>query len=156
MAQLRGRPLLNEHGLYQEGVSQMTIAAVLQKVSKPALAQDHTTVYRHGAIEPDHDPDYFRIYNNPKNRRSYSLVRKSDLVGDIYELTPEETVQAGFVGTTIYRIPLKIGSDIQHVSVKVHRLEGDVCCCGTACTQCSTSSQEDCDSVGGTVCPNHC
>ena len=85
-----------------------TITDVLQKVPRTSPARDQATMFHQGVVEPDHDPDYFRIYRNPRNRRSYSLIKKVDVAGDIYEWKPEESLQAGFVGVTIHLVPLKI------------------------------------------------
>jgi hypothetical protein len=141
---------------------------VLQKVSKTLPAQDHTTMYRHGVLEPDHDPTYFRIYSNPRNRRSYSLVKRADVTGEIYEWKPEEALEAGFVGATIHLVPLRFGTEIQRVSIRLERVgergavkkgakDDDVCCCDIGCQPpCGTESSDDCDATGGIVCPGKC
>lgn len=147
----------------------MTIDSVLKNMSA-SVTNDHATVQLKGAIELDHDPAYFRIYPDSRNRRSYSIVKKSDVEGEVYEWSSEEMLSAGFVNSKIYTIPMKSGAEIQRVSVILQRVgqagsrkhsEGcggsNVCCCGTDCTQCSCTSKEDCDLVGGTICSdNHC
>jgi hypothetical protein len=148
-------------------VEMSAINDVLQKVSKTLPAQDHTTMYRHGVLEPDHDPSYFRIYRNPRNRRSYSLIKRADVAGEIYEWKPEEALEAGFVGATVHLVPLKFGSEVQHVTIRLERVgeksaagkstkDDDVCCCDAGCQPpCGTMSSDDCDEVGEN-CPGKC
>ena len=64
---------------------------------------DHGSLYLHGSLEPDHDQSFFRLYREPSNRRSYLLIKKSDVTEDIYQWTVEETCRAGFIGVKLYR-----------------------------------------------------
>jgi hypothetical protein len=75
-----------------------------------------------GSLEPDQDAAYFRLYRQPQDRRSYLLIKKADVAGDLYEWTVEEMTQAGFVGAKVYRVPLKFGTELQNVSVTIARL----------------------------------
>lgn len=100
----------------------MKIDDVLKAGAKTSEAQDHAVTYLHGAIEPDHAPAYFRLYSNPHHRRSYLLVKKTDVAGDVYEWTGEEARQAGFVGTKVYRVPLQFGTEVQAVSIAIVRV----------------------------------
>src|SRR5260370_22081866 len=101
----------------------MRLDAVLRAVPKVSEAQDHAVLYLHGAVEADHDAAYFRLYRDPENRRSYLLVKKADVAGDLNEWTAEEARQAGLVGAKVYRVPLKFGAELQKVSVAIHNLE---------------------------------
>ena len=85
-------------------------------------AQDHLLLFLDGSVETDGDPAYFRLYRNPQNRRSYLLVKKADVVGDLCEWTAEEVRQAGFVCAKVYRVPLMFGTELQNVSIAIHKL----------------------------------
>ncbi len=101
----------------------MKLDDVLKAAAKVSQPQDHALVYLHGAVESDHDPAYFRLYRIPHDRRSYMLVKKADVAGDLYEWTSEEAHQAGFVGTKVYRVPLQFGTEVQIVAVAIIRVE---------------------------------
>jgi hypothetical protein len=100
----------------------MKLDDVLNAGAEVSQAQNHAVFYFHGAIESDHNPAYFRLYSNPHHRRSYMLVKKTDVAGDLYEWTSEETSQAGFIGTKVYRVPLQFGTEVQVVSVAIVRV----------------------------------
>jgi hypothetical protein len=90
------------------------------KAASPA--QDYATLFLNGALEPDTDKDYFRLYRDPNNRGAYLLIRKADVTTEVYEWTAEETGRAGFVGTSMYRVPLRYGCEILVMSVAVKKL----------------------------------
>jgi hypothetical protein len=92
------------------------------KTAQVAPVQDHAIIFLNGAIEPDPEREYFRIYSDPNNRRAYCLVRKADVTLDVHEWTSEELSRAGFVGTKVYRVPLRHGCEILTVSVRVEKL----------------------------------
>ena len=100
----------------------MKLEDVLKAAPAGLRAQDHLLFFLDGSVEPDHDPAYFRLYRNPQNRRSYLLVKKADVVGDLYEWTAEEMKQAGFVCAKVYRVPLMFGTELQNLSVTIHGL----------------------------------
>lgn len=138
--------------------------------------------YRHGSIEADHDPAYFRLYANPQNRRTYMLLKKTDVLGDLYEWTTEETRQAGLVGAKRYRVTLKVGTEVQEVFISVRKLgetttastarrrqkrdgagkkprDPSICCCeDSACTQwCIGFEEGSCGEFGMYPCnPSAC
>lgn len=146
----------------------MKLDDVLTKASKVSQAHDHTVVYLRGAVETDHDPAYFRLYRKPQNRRSYLLVKKEDLAGDLHQWSLEETIHAGFVGTTIYNVPVRIGSQVQGVSVTLHKIgelaagkvataKDQVCCCDNCVdtNTCGLTDSATCEKIG-VVCPGAC
>ena len=139
----------------------MTIDAALGSGKSARNAHDHATVYISGAVEPDHDPSHFRVYINPQNRRSYLLLKKTDVAGELYEWTAEETVHASFKGNKIFNIPLCTGTQIQRVSVKIFRAgeKGSpnkaldrVCCCddeaGCQGSTCGFTDSSTCSTIG--------
>ena len=152
----------------------MKIDDVLKAAPKAPKAHDHTVVYLNGAVEADHDPAYFRLYRSPQNRRSYLVVKKEDLAGDLQEWTPEEATKAGFVGRKIHNVPVKHGAEVQGVLVKMHRIgepmpgkakpaptnpqpADQVCCCDNCADTgtCRMADSSDCAQFG-VVCPGSC
>jgi hypothetical protein len=124
----------------------MKLDEVINATPGAAGVQDQSIVYVHGQVEKDHDPDYFRLYRHPHNRRAYVLVRKADAVGELYEWTAEETQQAGFHGARIHSVPVKLGTEVHTVAASVHRVGypsggtsgprslGVWCCTGEGCS----------------------
>ena len=100
----------------------MKLEDILGAAPKPSPAQDHLLFHLTGTIENDHDPAYFRLYWNPRNRRSWLLIKKTDAVGDLYEWTAEETIQKGFTEVKIHRVSVKVGSEVQEVSVAIRKI----------------------------------
>jgi len=148
----------------------MKIDDILKGCGNVPQAQDHLVTYLNGGIESDHDQVYFRIYRDPRNRRSYVLLRKADVAGDIYEWTADEIREAGYVGAKVFRVPIRFGTEIQGVSIKVHKVgnpigqkargceDGDVCCCNAGCTPpCNCTDDPDaCDQVGEICADSKC
>ncbi len=140
----------------------MKLDDVLKTAPGTRGASDHASVYFHGVIEADSDSDYFRLYRRPENRHSYLLVRKADVAGDVLErFSPEEAAHAGFVGSTIHRFPLRIGTEVQGVSIKFHNVgdpfpkktkssKDQVCCCDNCIdiNTCGTTDSATCDQIG--------
>ena len=67
----------------------LELLQALPALALEAIARARTVVVvlvvhrrRHGAVEADGDTAYFRLYRNPRNRRSYVLVRRADVAGD--------------------------------------------------------------------------
>ena len=141
----------------------MKLDHVLKESGQPRSASDHAIYYVSGTVEADYDPAYFRVYRNPHNRRSYLLLKKTDMPDkiELREWSKEEAVQAGFAGEKMFRVPLAFGMEVQMVSVLVHKVgvtipakaeDGRqyVCCCGNAA--CNTSCAYDQCTIGF-VCP---
>ena len=101
----------------------MNLNSILtQKDARVPTTQEHGTVYLHGAVEPDHDETMFRLYPDPSDRRSFFIIRREDVGGDFHEWSKEELIQAGFVGAKVFRVPLKHGTVVQSVSVKIQKI----------------------------------
>ena len=73
-----------------------------------------------GDIEPDLDPDYFRVYPRPKNRSNYLLLKRADQ--EIEKWSSEELAAADKHGQTMYRLRVPLGLKVLAVSVSVHVL----------------------------------
>jgi len=95
------------------GHAEQSIEDMLRAAPKPSPVQDHSLIYLTSTIENDHEPAYFRLYRNPSNRRSWLLIKKADVVGDLYEWTADETIQKGFSEAKIHRVSLKVGTKVQ-------------------------------------------
>jgi hypothetical protein len=76
----------------------------------------------HGTLESDPSEGFFRIYTNPDNQRSFYRVREDTVVGEIYEWTAAELVQAGLVGVRVFRVGLRYGTEIQHVVIRFEKM----------------------------------
>ncbi len=101
----------------------MKLEDVLEKADEVSLADHHTIISLDGMIAVDPDSTCFRLFRNPNNPRSYLLVKKADVAGDIYEWTAEEKSRAGIVGAkNVHRVPLRFGTKLQQVSIVVYRL----------------------------------
>lgn len=101
----------------------MDLAAALSSVApQPSPVESHNTVFLNGSIEPDHDPNHIRLYQNPQNRRSFYLIRKVDVNPTVHEWTASELSQAGFVGARMFRISLAGGTPIHSVDIKIHKI----------------------------------
>ena len=92
-------------------------------LSKATLATspDHLTVYLNGSIDLDHDKASFRIYSRPENRRSYLLLKRADVAGEILS-SRRRGDEAGFVASKVHRVPLKFGAEVQRISVSISKL----------------------------------
>lgn len=148
----------------------MKLDEALKASVKTTPVSDHAVAFIHGSIETDSDSRYFRLYRHPENRRSYLLIKKDDVAGELHKWSPEEMSHAGFVGSSIHSVPLNIGTQIHAVSVRAHRFgepinvpsksssAEQVCCCSASCSDtgsCFTTSAENCAQFG-IVCPGSC
>lgn len=121
-----------------------------QTVSSPGAA---STYYVSGEIQPDGDPEYFRLYTDPSDHATYHLLRRAD-APEVYPLTREEMVHAGVVGSAMYRLRLKYGTVVQRVSISTSTLGigeqrrtprcNPPCPAGQTC-QCECSDGSTCD-----------
>jgi len=94
----------------------MKLEEVLQ--SKPQATHTDVHLYSmNGVIKLDHDNEYIRVYANPVNNSVYFLVKKMDVIGDVYKWSNEELVQIGFVGEEMHRIRLKSGTKVQSIKI---------------------------------------
>ncbi len=99
----------------------MKIEQIIEKKAFPP--KQHAEIFAlDGHISADTDPDYIRLYRNPLNGRSYYMIRKADIIGDVYAWTAEEKVHAGMVGYEMYRIRLPYGAEFQTVEVTIEKL----------------------------------
>ncbi len=99
----------------------MKLDDVLKVAAKASQAQDHSILFLDGAVEADHSAEYLRVYPDPGHRRSYLLVKKADVCGELHVWSAEEIRHAGFIGAKVFRIPLRVGIELQTVSVAVHK-----------------------------------
>ena len=76
----------------------------------------------HGLVAPDTTPKLIRIYRDPTNKRSYWLLKASDILGDPTEWTTEEKVHAGLVGENMYKLHVRHGTEFQTVEVTIEKL----------------------------------
>lgn len=106
-----------------------------------------------GEIQPDSDPEFFRLYTTPADRATYHLIRRSD-APEVYRYTPEETIHAGVAGTTIYRVQLRYGTVVQRVSISTSTVgisearrkpKCDPPCGSTETCACECSDGSSCD-----------
>ena len=144
----------------------MKIDDVLKSAPSAPQVPDYTEMYFHGVVQADPDTAYFRLYRKPESRRSYLLVKKAD-VSDLYEWTPEEAAQRGFVGAKVHQFSLKIGTELLGVSVTVRKVgdpfpvkprNQDVCCCDNCTDQigCGRTSAAECQQIGEICSDSQC
>jgi hypothetical protein len=96
----------------------MKIDEILSRATaEPVTHQASATHFMNGSIEPDWDKQAFRFHIDPNNRLSYLLIKKTDLLGEVYQWTKEEVAAAGFPGVTMYRISVRHGTEVQDVVV---------------------------------------
>lgn len=94
-------------------------------LSKTKLARTRASdmVYEMlGAVEPDFDDRYFRLYPDPADPLHYFLIDKKDVEEEVYELTADEAIQAGFTGRRLYKLSVKHGTTVMHYSVSIERV----------------------------------
>lgn len=88
----------------------------------PAKHGDIEVTILEGEIGQDPDEAYFRVYPG-KDRYRFFIVKKTDIVGNLYKFSDPEMVHLGFVGQMRYRVKIKFGSVYQSVTVKIHTAE---------------------------------
>ena len=110
--------------------SKMNLQEVLSQET-PLISSYPGNFHLSGHLEPDTDPNFVRLYRDAMNKRSYFLIKKEDIEGDIYRWTDQELSQAGFLGQARYRISVKYGTVISSVRVKFLRV-GDTIAGDTA------------------------
>lgn len=98
----------------------MDLQSALRSPRKLA-GTDQNTFYLNGSLE-EHSEDEIRVYPDEWNKRFFYIVKKQDLLGDVYKWTDSEMSFAGFVGQDRYRIALVFGSTIQSVEITIERI----------------------------------
>jgi hypothetical protein len=88
----------------------------------PPTTERCELIYLNGAITADTEEKAFRIYPDPLDARSYYLVKKVDVVGEIYEWNKEELASHGVVGAKVFRVALRYGTDVMVVSYSLQKL----------------------------------
>ena len=128
-----------------------------QTVFSPAAAATYSA---DGDIQPDGDPDLFRLYTNPPDRGTYHLIKRAD-APEVYPYTPEEIVRAGIIDSAMYRVQLKYGAVVQRVSISTFMVgmgarsrKADVACVppcnpGQTCLGCECTDGSSCDPAKG-------
>jgi hypothetical protein len=94
----------------------MQLDQVLAPKAVNTSSSSHAVVHLNGSIESDHDREYFRLFRQPHNPRAYLLIRKSDVLGELHEWTPDELTSAGFIGAKVFRVPVAHGAQVQAVT----------------------------------------
>jgi hypothetical protein len=131
------------------------ISAVLSTRSVVAASDGASISYLHGAIEPDQDPSQFRLYSSPSNKRSFFLMRTNDVVGEVYEWTPDEVAHHGFAGHKMYTLPIKYGCVIQSVAIRNITIGLPISSCNCDSTH-KTKEQTKVHSLGGCNYDSNC
>lgn len=126
----------------------MNFDDVLAQSKKPGSAQDHAILFLTGSVESDSDESMFRLYPRPEDRRCYYLLKRTDIAGELHELSNDEKGRAGYVGAKVYRAPLRFGSEAQLVVVKIHRL-GESIVAGELPKPTKAASVGDCYATSG-------
>lgn len=90
------------------------------KANADAIRED--VYYMTGGIAPDPDGSSFRFYHDPSNPRSYIVIDKESIVGDVYPLTDSERAHHGFVKTDVFRVGLPHGTKVKSVSTTIETI----------------------------------
>jgi hypothetical protein len=96
---------------------EMTLDQILKQKTVPTSVSS-SDVTLEGAIEPDGDEAFIRLYPNSLIRTTYYLVQKTDVrAGSVYKWKPEELAVGGFVGQERYNLELSASAVVQSVEI---------------------------------------
>lgn len=96
-----------------------------------ALADDPTTVYHAGAVEQDGHSDYIRLYVQPQNPFKYLRIKKTDVVGELTEISEEALRESGLISKAgvhasravkVFHVSLRRGADAEVVQISMATL----------------------------------
>ena len=103
--------------------TQMKIDEALRQQAKAgAFAAREDVSYMTGGLAPDADGKAFRFFHDSENPRSYLVISKEDVIGDVYQLTEMERTQKGFVGEPVYRIGVAHGTKVTSVDITIEKI----------------------------------
>ena len=99
----------------------MNIAEALKR-GTDALNENSQVIYLNGSVTKDPQEGFFRLFPEPGNYRSYFVLNAQDVAGDIYEWSTEERVRANLIGTSMLRVPIRLGTTIQSVEINLEKV----------------------------------
>lgn len=136
----------------------MNVSDIVGK-AKPPGSEKPEIMYLEGEIKPDYEDVVFRLYSEPRDLRSYYLIKKADVAGDIYEWTKEEMVEKGIIGAKMYRVPLRYGTELVFVNITMGKLGitmADSSCDQVGCQYCATCTPNTCCTRASAGKPCYC
>jgi len=129
----------------------MKIDEVLQQQAKLVDHGSRDDVYyMTGGISTDPDGTAFRFYRDPENARSYLLIQKQDVIGDVHALTDLERAQKGFVRDNVFRIAVKHGATVKCIVTTIAKI-GETLSAGAP-----KAPQASGNCIHASDCPHHC
>lgn len=70
----------------------------------------------------EHDDSNVRLYLDPRNKRTYWIVRQEDIIQELRPLSSEQLAVQGLSGYKMFVIPVRRGAEIQTVVIELHRV----------------------------------
>lgn len=75
-----------------------------------------------GSARRDSAEEKIRIYPDPGNLNAYYSVKIDDIVGDIHELHRDELVHSGYIGSEVFKVPLRVGTMVEYTATSIERV----------------------------------
>lgn len=101
----------------------MQLAHALAQAANVDNGASRDDVYQMtGGLAADTDANAFRFFHDPTNPRSYLVINKDDVVGDVYPLTDLERAQNKFVNANVYRIGIAHGTRVKSISLTIETI----------------------------------
>ncbi|MEK6558065.1 MAG: hypothetical protein AABZ14_07180 [Candidatus Margulisiibacteriota bacterium] len=99
----------------------MKIEEIAKHAEKPRSTECEV-LFLNGVVEQDYEDQLFRLYGEPLNHRSFFLIKKEDVCGEIYEWTQQECLMNGVIGAKMFRVPLRAGTEVMFVNISLQKI----------------------------------